>query len=289
MPRGAREREDGRFHHVYARGNRRQTVFGDDDDRRWFLRRLKGLEAESGAIHLAHCLMPNHFHLVVRPGPDGLSKLLHRLLGSYARWFNTRHGQVGHLFQDRFGSRPIRDDLDLVWLVRYVHRNPVEAGLVIRPGDWRWSSHRDLVRAVPPPYIREGARLLRRAFALEESEAIARFRRSVEIPARSPDEIGALLRLEDGLAGASAPVASEDPGQSENRALRELAAEVARRYRLRSQDSIVSPSRDPRIVVARVTFCREALNSGRATVRDVARHLERSAATVWRLAARKRR
>ncbi|HEU4396129.1 MAG TPA: hypothetical protein VFS92_11240, partial [Planctomycetota bacterium] len=118
---------------------------------------------------------------------------------------------------------------------------------------------------------------------------IARFRRSVEIPARSPDEIGALLRLEDGLAGASAPVAREDPGQSENLALRELAAEVAHRYRLRSQDSIVSPSRDSRIVAARVTFCREALSSGRATVRDVARHLERSAATVWRLAARKRR
>ena len=289
MPRVAREQGEGRFHHIYARGNRRQAVFGDDEDRHWFLRRLKGLEAESGAVHLAHCLMPNHIHLVARPGPDGLSKLVHRLLGSYAQWFNTRHDQVGHVFQDRFGSRPIRDDLDLVWLVRYVHRNPVEAGLASSPRDWPWSSHRDLLRRVPPPYIQEGARLLRGVFAIDVSEAIARFRESVESPASSPVEIGGLLRLEDGLAGASAPASSGAPGESQSRALRELAADIARRYRLRSQDSIVGTSHDRRIVAARISFCREALGSGRATVRDVARHLERSAATVWRLAARTRR
>ena len=122
-------------------------------------------------MHLAHCLMRNHIHIVVRPGPDGISKLIQRLLCAYARWFNTRHAQVGHVFQDRFGSRPVTGDVDLLWLVRYVHRNPVEAGLVSRAELWPWSSHRDHLRPRPPGYLVGGARMLRDMLAEETGEA----------------------------------------------------------------------------------------------------------------------
>ena len=143
MPRGPRDDAPGVAHHVMVRGIERRSLFADDADRSELLRRLSILVPELGFRCFAWALMPNHFHLVVRSGPVRVSRLMARLGTGYARYFNRRHDRVGHLLQNRFRSRRVVDDADLIGLVVYVSRNPLEGGLVMDPGAlerFRWCS-----------------------------------------------------------------------------------------------------------------------------------------------------
>ena len=133
MPRGPRDDAPGVAHHVMVRGIERRALFMDDVDRRELLRRLSVLVPELGFRCFAWALMPNHFHLVVRSGPVRVSRLMARLGTGYARYFNRRHDRVGHLLQNRFRSRRVVDDADLLGLVLYVSRNPLEGDLVTDP------------------------------------------------------------------------------------------------------------------------------------------------------------
>jgi REP element-mobilizing transposase RayT len=130
MARQPRDDAPGVAHHVMLRGVERRLIFLDDLDRADFLDRLAKLALELGFLILAWVLMPNHVHLVVRSAHASISRLMARLGTGYARRFNERHERVGHLFQNRFRSRRVVDDTDLMGLVLYVIRNPLEAGLV---------------------------------------------------------------------------------------------------------------------------------------------------------------
>jgi REP element-mobilizing transposase RayT len=130
MARRPRDDAPGVAHHLMLRGIERRTIFLDDADREDFLRRLSQLIGELGFLCFAWVLMPNHVHLVVRSGEARISRLMARLGTGYARRFNERYDRVGHLFQNRFRSRRVVDDIDLMGLVLYVSRNPLEAGLV---------------------------------------------------------------------------------------------------------------------------------------------------------------
>jgi REP element-mobilizing transposase RayT len=148
----------GGTYHVTARGNRRQPIFVDDFDRRLFLR----LVADAATLFRwqcgAYCLLSNHFHLLVETPrePSDLPMGMHRLNSRYARWVNERYGLDGHLFQGRFGSVLIESDGHLLGTVRYIARNPVEAGLCATPEDWRWSSYAALLGRVPlPPFLKQ--------------------------------------------------------------------------------------------------------------------------------------
>jgi REP element-mobilizing transposase RayT len=130
MARRPRDDAPGAAHHVMMRGIERRPIFLDDADRQDFLRRLARLVPELGFRCFAWALMPNHVHLVLRSGSTRISRLMARLGTGYARHFNERYDRVGHLFQNRFRSRRASDDTDLMGLVLYVTRNPLEAGLV---------------------------------------------------------------------------------------------------------------------------------------------------------------
>jgi putative transposase len=145
MARRPRADHEGAVHHVIGRGNDRKPIYLDEEDFQRFLAKLLFLAAELGFEVLAFCLMPNHYHLLVRTGVVPLSRYMHRLLTAYAVYFNERWQTVGHPFQGRFKNRICRDDNDLRGLVRYVHLNPIKAKLVADVDEWRWSSHRSLV------------------------------------------------------------------------------------------------------------------------------------------------
>jgi REP element-mobilizing transposase RayT len=113
-----------------VRGIERRRIFLGDVDRRDFVERLDRLLLEEQWRCFAWALMPNHVHLVLQGAHGGLSRLMARLNTGYARSFNLRHTRVGYLFQNRFKSRLVKDDRDLMGLVLYVHRNPLAAGLV---------------------------------------------------------------------------------------------------------------------------------------------------------------
>jgi len=106
------------------------------------LKLLAGALRRFGVRCDAYCLMPNHFHLVLRIGESTLGRTMQQLNSAYAGWFNRRHQRVGHLFQGRFKAPMIEDGSYFHRAVRYVVQNPVRAGLCARCGDWEWSSYR---------------------------------------------------------------------------------------------------------------------------------------------------
>jgi putative transposase len=130
MPRKARLDFPGTLHHVMVRGIEGTNIFRDEEDRRMFLNRMRVLIKETGTRILAWTLMDNHVHLLIISGSAGLSTFMRRLLTGYAYNFNQKYRRSGHLFQNRYKS--IICDLDqyLLELVRYIHLNPLRAGLV---------------------------------------------------------------------------------------------------------------------------------------------------------------
>ena len=141
----------GARYHVMSRGNARQEVFLDDDDRRHFLTLLAAAIRRFDVNCHAFCLMPNHFHLLLRIGEPTLGRTMQHLNSAYATWFNRRHRRVGHLFQGRFKAPLIEEGSYFRRAVRYVVQNPVRAGLCARCADWDWSSYRATAGLVTPP------------------------------------------------------------------------------------------------------------------------------------------
>jgi len=146
MARQSRQLSESGIHHVMLRGINRQAILLDDEDREWFLRCVVTVKPLSGCRVLAYCLMTNHVHLVIRTGEEEVGQVMKRIGVRYASWHNRKYGRVGHLFQDRFKSRPVDDDTYLLTLLRYVWNNPVTAGIVKHPHQYKWSSARLLGR-----------------------------------------------------------------------------------------------------------------------------------------------
>jgi len=130
MVRQARLNAPGVLHHVMARGIERRPIFIDDRDRDEFIYRLSDLAQEGKLIVYAWSLMLNHFHLLVRTGKISLSRSMRSLLTGYAGYFNRRHRRHGHVFQNRFKSIICEEEPYFLELVRYLHLNPLRAGIV---------------------------------------------------------------------------------------------------------------------------------------------------------------
>ncbi|MEJ2041436.1 MAG: transposase [Desulfosarcinaceae bacterium] len=130
MPRKARIDAPGALHHIIARGIARKKVFDDDVDRDFFLERLGMIVQESQTQCFAWALIPNHFHLLFKTGAVAVATVMKRLLTGYAMHYNRRHKRCGHLFQNRYKSILCQEDSYLLELVRYIHLNPLRAGLV---------------------------------------------------------------------------------------------------------------------------------------------------------------
>ncbi len=153
MPRIARVIIPGIPHHVTQRGNRRQTVFFNDQDRIEYLRILKEQGQRFGASFWAYCLMENHVHIVAVPeSRDSLSQAIGQAHLRYTRRINFREGWRGYLWQGRFASYPM-DERYLLAAIRYVERNHVRAGIVQKAEDYLWSRARAHVERIKDPLI----------------------------------------------------------------------------------------------------------------------------------------
>jgi putative transposase len=142
MARPLRLEVPGAFHHVMSRGNDGIPIFREEPDYLKFLALLAAAITRFRWILHDWVLMTNHFHLAIETPECTLSDGMHWLLGSYAQWFNRRHRRRGHLFQERFKNVLVEKESYLLTLSRYIALNPVEAGMVQRPEDYRWSSYR---------------------------------------------------------------------------------------------------------------------------------------------------
>ncbi|MEY4561643.1 MAG: hypothetical protein RLZZ618_920 [Pseudomonadota bacterium] len=154
MTRPLRIEFPGAIYHVTSRGDRREPIFEDDDDRRVLLGVLHEALERFDASMLAYCLMGNHYHFVLQTRRPNLSRVMRHINGVYTQLFNARHGKVGHLFQGRFKAILVDRDAYLLEVCRYVELNPVRARMVRTPGEWPWSSYRaHLGQVVGPPWL----------------------------------------------------------------------------------------------------------------------------------------
>lgn len=134
---------EGAIYHITARGNNREAVFRSDDDRRqWLLLLRRYKERFRFKLH-AFALMDNHIHLLLEPSGDStVSHIMQCLTVAYTKYFNRQWTRAGHVFQGRFHSRLVQKDDYFLVVSRYIHLNPVRAGMVRAPKDYLWSSYR---------------------------------------------------------------------------------------------------------------------------------------------------
>lgn len=131
----------GAVYHVTSRGDRQQAIYFNDADRAEWLQILGLICARFNFVVHGYCQMTNHYHLLVETVEGNLSQGMRLLNGLYSRYVNRRHELVGHLFQGRYKAILIQREQYLLAVIRYVALNPVRAGMVSSPDDWRWSSH----------------------------------------------------------------------------------------------------------------------------------------------------
>jgi REP element-mobilizing transposase RayT len=141
MARPLRIEYAGAFYHVTSRGNERKSVFRDDADRERFLNYLQSaVERYNAVIHL-YCLMGNHYHLLLMTPDGNLSEIMRHVNGGYTTYFNRRYLRDGHLFQGRYKAILVDADSYAGELSRYIHLNPVRAGITKEPEEYHWSSY----------------------------------------------------------------------------------------------------------------------------------------------------
>ena len=123
------------------RGINKQKVFIDDDDYYLFLRILSKCKAISGFKLYAYCIMSNHIHLLIQEGEQPISEIFKRFGDTFVYWYNQKHKRCGSIFQGRYKSIPVNDDAYFITVLKYIHQNPVNAGIVSSCSDYEFSSY----------------------------------------------------------------------------------------------------------------------------------------------------
>ena len=146
MSRAARALSDSGIYHIMFRGVDHQSMFKDERDCEKLAETIADLKADMNFRLYAYCFMENRVHLLLHEAePGDISRIMKRMLTKYARWFNIKYHRSGALVANRYKSKAAPVDEYFLALVRYIHQNPVKAGLASSPGAYRWSSYNDYV------------------------------------------------------------------------------------------------------------------------------------------------
>lgn len=184
MPRVGRKAVGGVVYHVLNRGNGKSRLFHKPEDYDAFLRILSQVKEAVPVRVLGLCLMPNHWHLLLRPAKDGdLSRFMLRLATTHVRRsIAHRHDRGGHIYQGRFKSFPVQDDLHLLTVLRYVEANPLRTNLAKSPRGWAWSSYSlrlkpagqnpALLDALPVPLPDDWEQIVQQRWEKDELDAV---------------------------------------------------------------------------------------------------------------------
>jgi len=191
MARPLRLELAGGLYHVTSRGNGRQAIYLDDEDRKDWLGIVEAVCSRFNWACHAYCLMSNHYHLVIETVEGNLSRGMRQLNGVYTQNFNRRHGRVGHLYQGRYQAILVERHSYLLALSRYVVLNPVRAKLVKDAADWEWSSYRAMMGQVAAPQWLQIHWVLGQ-FSRNQSLAMARYQDYVRAGVGLPSVWGQL-------------------------------------------------------------------------------------------------
>lgn len=226
MTRRARELSRSDIYHIMLRGNERKNVFQDSDDKQRFLDGIVAKQKETDFSVYAYCLMDNHVHLLLNTKPDDLSSIMKGIAVRCASFYNWKHSRVGHVFQDRFKSEPIEDDRHFLAAVRYIHNNPVKAGMVEKAEEYRWSSYSEYLKLESKSWIDTNFLLsmiaANRKMAIEEFERFSNERDEISFIECEEKEIRTMEEGEAFLANylRSKEIDLETSNINENKQLR---------------------------------------------------------------------
>ena len=141
MARPLRVEYEGAFYHITSRGNERKDIFKSEKDKEKFLNYLERAKEKFEIVVHAYCLLSNHYHLIIETPYANLSKCMQYINSSYTTYYNVKRNRHGHLFQGRYKGILIEVDEYLKVLSRYIHLNPIKAGMEKRLGEYKWSSY----------------------------------------------------------------------------------------------------------------------------------------------------
>ena len=186
MARPLRLEIPGSVYHVTSRGDRREPIYDDDDDRtRWLEVVSQVCDRFNWRVH-AYCQMDNHYHVVIETPDANLSKGMRQLNGVYTQYYNRRHNRVGHVYQGRYKAILVEKEAYLLELCRYVVLNPIRAHMIKDMGDWSWSSYLAMTGKTSAPDWLETDWLLGH-FSLQRKRAMSKYidfvREGIGLPA----------------------------------------------------------------------------------------------------------
>lgn len=283
MARKPRLHLPGGIYHAMLRGNAGQSIFFSDEDRyRLYLLLQEGIARFNYRMH-GFCLMDNHLHLAIQVTDIPLSKIMQNLAFRYTQWINKRERRTGHLFQGRYKAILVEKDNYLLELVRYLHLNPVRAGLVTQPEDYPWSGHLAYLGQEVLPWLTTQWVLsqfnreqepARRGYQQFVHEGIGlghepRFHQGNAMDRRILGEDGFAERLlKQGHAETAKPPSLEA-----------IIDAVLTRYQL-SADQLQAPGSDRHTAQARALIALVVQRTGAATLTALGQRLNRDVATL---------
>lgn len=261
----------GAFYHVMLRGNRKQEIFRFDRDYSHLDRLVAAsLERHNSEVH-AYCWMPNHLHLLMRVGDVPLYRSIHYFAMMYAKYFNFCYGHVGHLFQGRYKSKLVTSDGYFLQLVRYIHLNPVQAGLIERVDQYRFSSMQTYLNLA-------NARWLSQSVVLQYfSQDRRRFSRFMAVRDESFDPWSKDEQRESMEENLSTKAERESSATWQN--FDDIVTTACHLFGVSVAELLGASSRRD-LTLARCWIGREALRCNVATLSTTARYLNRSPAAL---------
>lgn len=140
MGRPWREEYKGGIYHVIARGNNKEYIFKESIDKGYFIKQLKQTTGGMNYRVFGYVLMDNHYHILIQTMDKKLQEIMHQINNKYSKYFNGKYKRVGHVFQGRYKAIQVQDERYLIWVLRYIHQNPVQAGMSQMVSEYKWSS-----------------------------------------------------------------------------------------------------------------------------------------------------
>ena len=291
MARKPRIHYPGAVYHVVLRGNAQQQIFFAAADRFHFLSLLReGRERFDHMIH-AFCLMPNHIHLAIQVRKVPLSRIMQNLCFRYTQWVNRRQHRVGHLFQGRYKAILVDADSYLLELVRYLHLNPVRAGMAQSPEDYSWSSHLAYLAKKKLPWLMKDWVLSQ--FSARRSPATKEYRQFVHagIADGHREEFHRGQKGERRVLGDDAFIeevlAREEPMVERTPGMEEIIESVCDDYGIKESE-LLAAGRRHREAEVRGVIAWFVLETGRLTLKELSRRLNRDMSTLSSAAKRVR-
>jgi putative transposase len=278
MPRHLRIHLSGGFYHVTLRGNHQRNIFFVDGDRHLLSKIVaRASESFSARVH-AYCWMSNHLHLLLQAGTEPIARPMRQIASEFARAMQINLATTGHFFERRYHAILVDVDSYLLELLRYIHLNPVRAGLVADPSQYSWSSHHNYVGARNESWVTTDFVL--QMFAETRERAVVAYRKFLLAPADDS--------FQPQVESGKTVIGSDDfirrmqrievlPRTRQN--LESLIAEACVRFEVESE-RICAPVRDAYLTKVRAWIAYHAVKRGIATCAAVARALGRTESTL---------